>query len=77
MRKLLEYMTLNDMYVILPNSEVCAKYSANRACLPRYTSKGVELISKEELEGIVMEYVRNRFGQLASHGGAYERLGTR
>jgi len=52
---------LDDMYVVLPDDEACAQYpSISKVSLPRYTSSGVELISRQEIEEIVMKYLKNR-----------------
>jgi len=51
---------LDDMYVILPDSESYAQYpSMRKVGLPRYTSKDVELISREEIEEIVVKYLNS------------------
>ena len=49
---------LNDMYVIFRDSEDVTKKQKNKkADLREYTSKNVELLSKEEIEEIVMDYL--------------------
>lgn len=51
---------LDDMYVILRNDEDASKYqNIKKVDLHEYTSKDVELISKEEIEGIIMKYLKN------------------
>jgi len=51
---------LDDMYVILKNNKDISKYqNIKKIDLHKYTSKDVELISKEEIEKIVMKYLRN------------------
>ena len=51
---------LDDMYVILRDDEDVSKYqSIKKIDLHEYTSKDVELISKDEIERIAMEYLRN------------------
>lgn len=50
---------LDDMYVVLTNNEDVFKYqNIKKANLYGYTSENVKLISKEEIEGIVMEYTK-------------------
>ena len=50
---------LDDMYVILRNNEDISKYQDfKKTNLHEYTSKDVELISKEEIEEIVMKYLK-------------------
>ena len=57
---------LDDMYVILRNNEDVSKYqNLKKTDLHEYTSKDVELISKDDLEGIVMKY----FKKYLSRGG--------
>ena len=49
---------LDDMYVVLPNNELSEKYpSISKVSLSRYTSSDVELISKEEIERIILKYL--------------------
>jgi FlaA1/EpsC-like NDP-sugar epimerase len=51
---------LDDIYMILRNSEDASKYqNIKKVDLHGYTSKDVELISKEEIEEIVMKYLKN------------------
>jgi len=51
---------LDDMYVILKNNENISKYQKiKKIDLYEYTSKDVELISKDEIEKIAMKYLRN------------------
>ena len=51
---------LDDMYVILRNKEDVSKYqNTQKIVLDEYTSKDVELISKEEIEETVMKYSKN------------------
>jgi UDP-N-acetylglucosamine 4,6-dehydratase len=51
---------LDDMYVILKNNKDVSKYqNIKKADLHKYTSNDVELISKREIEKIIMEYSRN------------------
>ena len=50
---------LDDMYVILRNNEDSSKYQdCKKTNLHEYTSKDVELISKEEIGEIVMKYLK-------------------
>ena len=50
---------LDDLYVILRNDEDASKYqNIKKADLYEYTSKDVELITKDELEEIVMKYLK-------------------
>jgi FlaA1/EpsC-like NDP-sugar epimerase len=50
---------LDDMYVILRNNENISKYqNIKKIDLHGYTSKDVESISKEEIEEIVMKYLK-------------------
>ena len=50
---------LDDMYIVLSNSKLVAKYPAiQKASLSRYTSKDAERISAEEIERIVRQYVK-------------------
>ncbi len=61
---------LDDMYVVLPDDESYAQRPAMRkVSLPRYASGDVELISREEIEGIVMKYLKNRSLNLYYEGG--------
>lgn len=61
---------LEDMYVVLPDNESYARYPAMRKVnLPRYASGHVELISREEIEGIVMNYLKKRSLNLYYEGG--------
>ncbi len=49
---------LEDMYVILPNNESSGKYpTISKVSLPSYTSNGVELISREEIEQTAVKYL--------------------
>ena len=49
---------LDDMYVILKNDEDVSKYqNIKKIDLHEYTSNDVELISKDEIEKIVMQYL--------------------
>lgn len=49
---------VDDMYVVLPDNEAYAQYPAMRkVSLSRYTSSDTELISKEEIEEVVVEYL--------------------
>ena len=49
---------LDDMYIILPDNEAYIRYPAMRKVgLSRYTSSDTELISKEEIEEVVVEYL--------------------
>lgn len=52
---------LDDMYIILRNNEDVLKYqNIKKIDLTEYnTSKDVELISKDEIEEIVMSYLKN------------------
>jgi len=51
---------LDDMYIILRNNEDVLKYqNIKKVDLTEYTSKDVELISKDEIEEIVMSYLKN------------------
>ena len=51
---------LDDMYVILRNNEDISKYQdVKKIDLHEYTSKDVELIQKDEIEEIVMKYLKN------------------
>ncbi|HJH25270.1 MAG TPA: hypothetical protein C5S37_00525, partial [Methanophagales archaeon] len=51
---------LDDMYVILRNNEDGSKYqNIKKIDLYEYTSKDVESISKDEIEEIVMKYLKN------------------
>ena len=50
---------LDDMYVILRDDENVSKYqNIKKINLHEYTSKDVKLISKDEMEEIVMEYLK-------------------
>ena len=50
---------LDDMYVILRNNENVSKYqNTKKINLHEYTSKDVKLISKDEMEEIVMKYLK-------------------
>ena len=50
---------LDDMYVILRNNEDVSKYQDfKKIDLHEYTSKDVELISKDEIEEIIMKYLK-------------------
>ena len=50
---------LDDLYIILRNNEDISKYQDfKKTNLHEYTSKDVELISKEEIEEIVMKYLK-------------------
>ena len=52
---------LEDMYVLLPDNESSTKYpSMRKASLSRYASSDVELISKDEIEQIVVKYIERR-----------------
>jgi len=52
---------LDDMYIVLPDSEAYTQYPAmSKVSLPRYASSDVELISREEIEEIVVKYLKNR-----------------
>jgi len=52
---------LNDMYAVLPDSEAYVRYPAmKKVSLTRYASSDVELISREEMEEIVINYLKNR-----------------
>lgn len=52
---------LEDMYVLLPDSEASNKYpSIRKPRLSRYASSDVELISKDEIEQIVVKYLERR-----------------
>ena len=52
---------LNEMYVILRNGGAVTKKQKNKKVdLHEYTSKDVELLSKEEIEEIVMDYLNPR-----------------
>ena len=63
---------LDDMYVILRNNEDVSKYqNIKKIDLHEYTSNDVELISKDEIEGIVMKYLKN---YLARGGFNNDRL---
>ena len=49
---------LDDMYVVLPDDESSATYpSISKASLSRYTSSDTELISKEEIEEVIVKYL--------------------
>ena len=51
---------LDNMYVILKNNKDLSKYqNIKKIDLQEYTSKDVESISKEEIEEIVMKYLKN------------------
>ena len=50
---------LDDMYVILRNNEDVSKYQDfKKMDLHEYTSKDVELISKDEIEEIILKYLK-------------------
>jgi len=52
---------LDDMYVVLSYSESHPKYPAMRkVSLARYASSDVELITRDEIEDIVVKYLKNR-----------------
>lgn len=52
---------LEDMYVLLPDSDSSDKYSSiAKASLCRYASSDVELISKDEIEQMIVRYLENR-----------------
>ena len=52
---------LEDMYVLLPDNDSSVKYpSIRKASLSRYASSDVELISKDEIEQIVVKYLERR-----------------
>ncbi|MFC1964847.1 SDR family NAD(P)-dependent oxidoreductase [Chloroflexota bacterium] len=52
---------LEDMYVLLLDNESSVKYpSIAKASLCRYASSDVELISKDEIEQIVVKYLEGR-----------------
>ena len=52
---------LDDMYVVLPDNEAYARYPAmKKVSLPRYVSSDVELISREEIEAMVLKYLKSR-----------------
>ena len=54
---------LGDMYVLLPDNESNGKYpSMSKVDLPRYTSNIVELVSREEIEQIVVKYLERLSG---------------
>ena len=56
---------LEDMYVILRNADDASKYqSIKKIDMHEYTSKDVELISKDEIEEIVMKYLNKIFGRV-------------
>jgi len=56
---------LDDMYVVLPDNESYPRRAnMRRVSLPRYTSRDVELISREEIEEIVVKYLNNRWRDL-------------
>ena len=51
---------LDDLYVILRNDADASKYqNIKKADLYEYTTKDVELITKDEVEEIVMKYLKN------------------
>lgn len=53
---------LKDMYVILPNNEVSANYeSIKKINLTSYTSKDVEMVSKVEIEQLIMQHLNRVF----------------
>jgi UDP-N-acetylglucosamine 4,6-dehydratase/5-epimerase len=50
-----------DMYVLLPDTQSSVKYPAvTKASLSQYASSDVELISKDEIEQIVVKYLQRR-----------------
>ena len=52
---------LDDMYVVLPDNQPYGKYPAiSKVSLSRYTSGDVELLSEQEIEEIVLKYLKNR-----------------
>jgi UDP-N-acetylglucosamine 4,6-dehydratase len=52
---------MKDMYVLLSDDKYSLKYRAiNKATLHRYTSSDVGLISKEEIEQIVIKYLEQQ-----------------
>lgn len=52
---------LKDMYVLLPDDKSSLKYGAiSKATLHRHTSSDVGLISKEEIEQIVVKYLEKQ-----------------
>jgi UDP-N-acetylglucosamine 4,6-dehydratase len=58
---------LDDMYVVLPDNESYPRLANMRSVsLPRYTSRDVELISRGEIEEIVVKYLKNRWRDLCS-----------
>jgi UDP-N-acetylglucosamine 4,6-dehydratase/5-epimerase len=55
---------VDDMYIILPTDEVSTRNIAiNKVYLHGYTSKDAELISKKQIEEIVMEYLENNLSK--------------
>ena len=61
---------LDDMYVILPDSETYSKYpTMSKASLSRYASSDVELISKDEIEKMATKYLENICKSASLHKG--------
>ena len=53
---------LDDMYVVLPTNECHARYAGiSKVSLSRYASSDVDLLSLEEIEKIVMTYLKSRW----------------
>ena len=51
---------LDDMYAILESEQSAAKYrEIKKVALPEYTSRNVPLISKDEIEKTVLDYLQN------------------
>ncbi len=66
---------LDDMYMILRNNEDVSKYqNIKKIDLHEYTSKDVELISKDEIEEIVIKYLNKISGGV---GGCFNNRGLK
>jgi len=65
---------LDDMYVILRNDDVSKYQNIKKIDLHEYTSKDVELISKDELEEIVMKYLKKYMARGGFNNGRLNNI---